>query len=161
MVDRGASVHHDVQARIARPSGCGGVDHSKLHPDRLCTELDRFIDVLSGEFRTPEDIDDLELLCGDRRQLWKAVEIADALLVGIDGNDLETLAEEVGGHAEAGTGRVRRTSDDGEATVRGEDLSRGLEVVVQRLRPAAAQRRFSRGGSFILVSPASIVALLS
>ena len=56
-----AEIHHDEDARLARLLGGLLVDDIFLHPDRRDFELDGLVDDLFHEFRTPENVDDVDL----------------------------------------------------------------------------------------------------
>ena len=113
-----AEIHHDEDARLARLLGGLLVDDIFLHPDRRDFKLDGLVDDLFHEFRTPENVDDVDL--PRRIFLWNIEQrrvspLAEAPLDSrVDGNDAISVSLHVGADAVTGAQGIRGESDDGD-----------------------------------------------
>src|SRR3954447_22202128 len=123
-LDRRAAVHHDREARVARPLRGGLVDHAELHPDGPRAERDRLVDVRAGGVRAAEDVDHVDGL-GELGQA-RAARLAQALLAGgarVDRDDRVAAVLEQLGDAVAVAVPARGAADDRPRQRRGEQLA--------------------------------------
>src|SRR5579862_1048664 len=113
-----AEVHYHEDARLTRLFGGLLVNYIFLHPDRWHFKLDGFIDDLFNKFRTPKDIDDVDLL--RHIFLWNIEQRGVGLLTEatvdsrVNGNDAVSVSLHVGADAVTGAHGIRGESDYGD-----------------------------------------------
>jgi hypothetical protein len=138
MLDRGAAVHHDRQpGLVSDPRGLP-VDHPELEPQAPCAHVDRLPSMRLAQLGATEDIDDVERpgALGGLAERAEGRHAEDVSLIGVDGNALEALVDEVAEDAERGTRGVRRCAHDRDPARRAKEV--GDAVVVQERDGAAA-----------------------
>ncbi len=135
-LDRGAAVHHHVQARVARPRARRLVDHAQLQPHALGADLDRLVDVRARLGRAPEHVDDVDRLL-DRVQRREAA-LAEHLVAGrVDRDHLHAVPLQQRGDAVRVAHRVRRAAHDRPRAGLGQ---RPADVVVHAHQPSTNSR---------------------
>src|SRR5581483_5273653 len=122
-LDRHAAVHDHLQAGLPSSLRSLKVFDTQLQPDGFGADLNRLIDDVGHELRSPEDVHHVDGQ-GDARQVRIGWLIEDLTLLGIDRDDPVSLLLQITRHRVARSRWIMRQPDDCHRVGGSQDTSR-------------------------------------